>query len=181
MKGIKTVYICSECEYESPKWLGKCPKCGAWNSFVEDVVQAKESAPAARRTSVINSGSSTPARFCELNPPEYIRTSTGIGELDRVLGGGLVTGSVVLLSGEPGVGKSTLLLQICDSLGEDRTVLYVSGEESSGQLKLRAERLSVVGKSLYILTETNIENILAQAEKIKPDVIIADSVQEIAE
>ena len=179
MKGIKTVYICSECEYESPKWLGKCPKCGTWNSFVEDVVErsAGSASAAPRRTSVINSGNNKAERFDELSTPEYIRSATGLGELDRVLGGGLVKGSVVLLSGEPGVGKSTLLLQICDTLGADRSVLYVSGEESSGQLKLRAERLSVRGKNLYILTETNIENILSEAAKIKPDVIIADSVQ----
>ena len=178
MKGTKTVYICSECEYESPKWLGKCPKCGSWNSFVEDVVEKQSaSVSAPRRTSVINSGNNKASRFSELSSPEYIRSSTGIGELDRVLGGGLVKGSVVLLSGEPGIGKSTLLLQICDRLGQDRSVLYVSGEESSGQLKLRAERLSVKGNNLYILTETNIENILNEADKIKPDVIIADSVQ----
>ncbi len=179
MKGTKTVYICSECEYESPKWLGKCPRCASWNSFVEGVVQKQtaSSAMTPRRTSVINSGNNKASKFSELDTPEYIRSSTGIGELDRVLGGGLVTGSVVLLSGEPGIGKSTLLLQICDCLGESKTVLYVSGEESSGQLKLRAQRLAVKGKNLYILTETNIENILAEAEKIKPDVIIADSVQ----
>ena len=179
MKGIKTVYICTECEYESPKWLGKCPKCGSWNSFVEDVVErsAGSASDAPRRTSVVGSGNNKASRFSELSAPEYIRYSTGLGELDRVLGGGLVTGSVVLLSGEPGVGKSTLLLQICDTLGKSRSVLYVSGEESSGQLKLRAERLSVEGDNLYILTETNIENILSEAAKIKPDVIIADSVQ----
>ena len=178
MKGTKTVYICSECEYESPKWLGKCPKCGEWNSFVEDVVERQTAtAAASRRTAVINSGNNKASKFSELEAPEYIRSTTGINELDRVLGGGLVTGSVVLLSGEPGIGKSTLLLQICDCLGKDRSVLYVSGEESSGQLKLRAQRLSVTGKNLYILTETNIENILTEADKIKPDVIIADSVQ----
>ena len=178
MKGTKTVYICSECEYESPKWLGKCPKCGEWNSFVEDVVEKQTAATtASRRTAVINSGNNKASKFSELEAPEYIRSTTGINELDRVLGGGLVTGSVVLLSGEPGIGKSTLLLQICDCLGKDRSVLYVSGEESSGQLKLRAQRLSVTGKNLYILTETNIENILTEADKIKPDVIIADSVQ----
>ena len=178
MKGTKTVYICSECEYESPKWLGKCPKCGEWNSFVEDVVEKQTAATtASRRTAVINSGNNKASKFSELETPEYIRSTTGINELDRVLGGGLVTGSVVLLSGEPGIGKSTLLLQICDCLGKDRSVLYVSGEESSDQLKLRAQRLSVTGKNLYILTETNIENILTEADKIKPDVIIADSVQ----
>ena len=178
MKGTKTVYICSECEYESPKWLGKCPKCGEWNSFVEDVVERQTATvTASRRTAVINSGNNKASKFSELEAPEYIRSTTGINELDRVLGGGLVTGSVVLLSGEPGIGKSTLLLQICDCLGKDRSVLYVSGEESSGQLKLRAQRLSVTGKNLYILTETNIENILTEADKIKPDVIIADSVQ----
>ena len=179
MKALKTVYICSECEYESPKWLGKCPKCGSWNSFEEDVVEKNPSTASAapRRTSVINSGNNTASKFSNLSTPEYIRSSTGLGELDRVLGGGLVKGSVVLLSGEPGIGKSTLLLQICDSLGQSKTVMYVSGEESSGQLKLRAQRLRVVGDNLYILTETNIENILSEASKIKPDVIIADSVQ----
>ncbi len=179
MKGIKTVYICSECEYESPKWLGKCPRCSAWNTFVEDVVEKSSgsASEAPKRTSLIGSGNSKAAKFSELDMPEYIRFSTGVGELDRVLGGGLVKGSVVLLSGEPGIGKSTLLLQICDSLGEGKKILYVSGEESTGQLKLRAERLSVKGSSLYILTETNIENILSEAKKIAPDVIIADSVQ----
>jgi DNA repair protein RadA/Sms len=126
---------------------------------------------------VVHSGESSAAAFCELEAPTYIRTATGLSELDRVLGGGLVTGSAVLISGEPGIGKSTLLLQICDTLGKERRVLYVSGEESGGQIKLRAERLRVSGKNLYILTETNIEKILSEAKKIKPDVIIADSVQ----
>ena len=179
MKGLKTVYICSECEYESPKWLGKCPRCSAWNSFVEDVTATPSSSAASpqKRCAVINSGNSKASPFSSLGTPEYIRTSTGLGELDRVLGGGIVKGSVVLLSGEPGIGKSTLLLQICDSLGSQKKVLYISGEESGGQLKLRADRLNVRGSSLYILTETNIENILAEASKINPDVIIADSVQ----
>ena len=178
MKGLKTVYICSECEYVSPKWLGKCPKCAAWNSFVEDVEQVAPSQSATpKRTSVIHSGESVATEFSELEAPTYIRSATGLSELDRVLGGGLVTGSAVLISGEPGIGKSTLLLQICDTLGKERRVLYVSGEESSGQLKLRAERLKVSGKNLYILTETNIENILNEAKRVKPDVIIADSVQ----
>ena len=177
MKGIKTVYICSDCGYESPKWLGKCPHCNAWNTMVEDVVETAPAASANHRPSLVRSGETAAAPFSQLEVPEYIRSETGLSELDRVLGGGLVKGSVVLLSGEPGIGKSTLLLQICDTLAKSRVVLYVSGEESRGQLKLRAVRLKVSGDQLYILTETNIEKILEEAKKIKPDVIIADSVQ----
>ncbi len=178
MKGLKTVYICSECEYSSPKWLGKCPKCGAWNSFVEDVEEAvPQSTAAQKRTSVVYSKNSTAEPFSELEAQSYLRSETGLSELDRVLGGGLVAGSAVLISGEPGIGKSTLLLQICDTLGEERRVLYVSGEESSNQIKLRAERLKVKGKNLFILTETNIESTLNEAKRVKPDVIIVDSVQ----
>lgn len=177
MKGLKTVYICESCQYTSPKWLGKCPRCNAWNSFVEDVEEAAPSVSSPKRTSVIYSGESHAEKFSKLEVSSYIRSKTGLSELDRVLGGGLVAGSAVLISGEPGIGKSTLLLQICDTLGKERKVLYVSGEESAGQLKLRAERLSVTGDNLYILTETNIENILSEADKIRPDVIIADSVQ----
>ena len=177
MKGIKTIYICSECEYESPKWLGKCPHCGAWNSFVEDAVSTEPQQTAKRRASYGTMGENHAAPFSDLDTPDYIRTETGLGELDRVLGGGLVTGSVVLLSGEPGIGKSTLLLQICDTLCKSKKVLYVSGEESRSQLKLRAKRLNVKSESLYVLTETNIERILEEAKAISPDVIIADSVQ----
>ncbi len=176
MKGLKTVYICSECEYTSPKWLGKCPKCGAWNSFVEDVMSLEPQATAKKRV-LADFGSSEVRPFSELDIPEYIRTATGLSELDRVLGGGLVCGSVVLLSGEPGIGKSTLLLQISDTLGKTRKVLYVSGEESEGQIKLRANRLKTAGKNLYMLTETNVEKILAATDKLKPEVIIVDSIQ----
>jgi DNA repair protein RadA/Sms len=177
MKGLKTVYICSNCEYVSPKWLGKCPKCNSWNTFVEDVEQVAPTTAAKARPSVIFSGESRAQSFDELTTSEYIRSQTGLSELDRVLGGGLVHGSAVLLSGEPGIGKSTLLLQICDTLGAQKRVLYVSGEESTGQIKLRAERLRVSGKNLYILTETNIEKILSESKKVAPDVIIVDSVQ----
>ena len=178
MKGLKNVYVCSECEYVSPKWYGKCPKCSAWNSFVEDVIDVEPLSAVKKRTSVsLGFDNAHASPFSELTAPEYIRSATGLSELDRVLGGGLVTGSVVLLSGEPGIGKSTLLLQICDTLGAQKKVLYVSGEESTGQLKLRASRLKVGGKNLFILTETNIERILSEAKKIAPDVIIADSVQ----
>lgn len=178
MKSLKTVFICSECEYESPKWMGKCPRCHAWNTMVEDVIEsAPATAAAARHLSLATVEPSHAAPFSEQDTPDYIRTQTGLSELDRVLGGGLVTGSVILLSGEPGIGKSTLLLQICNTIGKDKVVLYVSGEESRGQLKLRAERLNVSENNLFVLTETNMERIISEAKKVSPDVIIADSVQ----
>jgi len=181
VKGVKTVYTCSECGYETPKWFGKCPSCGAWNSAVEDVVD-KSPAPAAtqkntRRYTGITGGETNAVQFDNLEMPEYMRISTGVGELDRALGGGLVNGSVVLLCGEPGIGKSTLLMQICNALGKDNKVLYVSGEESQGQLKLRAKRLKLSGQNLFILTDTNVENITEQISKVSPDIVIIDSVQ----
>ena len=133
MKGNKTMFVCRECGATSLKWLGKCPDCMAWNTFDEIDVSPK-SAKVSEKL-----GENRAEKFSELKMPEYIRTRTGMNELDRVLGGGLVDGSVVLLSGEPGIGKSTLLLQICDTLGKSRKVLYVSGEESEGQIKLRAK------------------------------------------
>ena len=178
---LKTVYVCTECGAQSSKWLGKCPHCGKWNTLVEEVIDtAPEEIKTPRRASMTGLGGENKAtKFGELSLPAYIRTDTGLGELDRVLGGGLVTGSVVLLSGEPGIGKSTLLMQISDALGQNRKVLYVSGEESGGQLKLRARRLGVTGEHLYILTETNLENILEEAKAVQPDVMILDSIQTI--
>ena len=178
-KTPKTIYICEECGSQSPKWLGRCPHCGKWNTLVEQTVEPEPTVRAARRTSMVATGENHATRFEDMEIPAYMRSETGLGELDRVLGGGLVTGSVVLLSGEPGIGKSTLLMQISDALGQNRRVLYVSGEESGGQLKLRAKRLGVSGEHLYILTETNLESILAEADKIKPDVMILDSIQTI--
>ena len=181
MKGTKTVYICSECEYQSPKWMGKCPQCGAWNAFTEDVIAAPSSAkgvsPSLSRISALGVKENHATAFEELELPTYMRFVTGMEELDRVLGGGLVHGSVVLLSGEPGIGKSTLLMQISDVLGGSKRVLYISGEESGGQLKLRAKRLGVVGQNLMILTETNMENILRELDQVKPDILIVDSIQ----
>ena len=179
MKGSKTVYVCRECGYNSPKWLGKCPECDSWNSFDEEIIvekSKKANINTSRSFELINKAE----KFSELEMPSYMRTKTGMGELDRVLGGGLVDSSVVLLSGEPGIGKSTLLLQICSELSKSRRVLYVSGEESKGQLKLRADRLGIIGETIYLLTETDVEAILSECERIKPDVVIIDSVQTLS-
>ena len=189
MKSPKSIFTCSECGYQTAKWYGKCPSCGAWNTMEEGDAPEPSAAPAARSVKrIAPEYESEIVRFDELELPNFIRQATGMSELDRVLGGGLVHGSVVLLAGEPGIGKSTLLLQISSSLaagapdvstGEliERKVLYVSGEESQGQLKLRAKRLGVRGQSLYVLTETNVDRILRQCERLKPDIIIVDSIQ----
>ena len=169
----KKVYVCTECDYQSPKWMGQCPSCKKWNTFVEETYQP---APVIKntRTSII-SDSSEPVLFKDMEMPKYMRTLTGTSELDRVLGGGIVNGSVILLAGEPGIGKSTLLMQICSSLNEK--VLYVSGEESKGQLKLRGERLGIKGDDVYFLTETNVDSVLGFVDKLAPEVIIIDSIQ----
>ena len=173
MKSGKINFVCRECGYESIKWLGKCPECEAWNSFDEILLESK---PKIAKKVGVNKAE----KFTELKLPEYLRTGTGMSELDRVLGGGLVEGSVVLLSGEPGIGKSTLLLQISSELAKSRKVLYVSGEESKGQLKLRAERLKITGESLYLLTETDIDLVLEESKNVKPDVVIIDSIQTLS-
>ena len=169
----KTVYVCTECDYQSPKWLGCCPSCKSWNTFVEETYEKPTEVKMKRPSIVFNSEDAI--RFDEMEMPEYIRASTGIGELDRVLGGGIVSGSVILLAGEPGIGKSTLLMQICSKISSK--VLYVSGEESKGQLKLRAKRLGLSDTEAYVMTETNVDSIIAQADKIKPEVMIIDSKQ----
>ncbi len=173
MKGSKIIFVCSECGATSTKWLGKCYECGAWNSFSETETKEK----GAKRILTTKSKAEV---FSELKISDYIRTKTGMGELDRVLGGGLVDSSVVLLSGEPGIGKSTLLLQICGQLSLSRKVLYISGEESKGQLKLRSERLGIKGDSIYLLTENDLESIISECERLRPDVIIMDSVQTLS-
>lgn len=179
MKGLKTVYICSECGHTSPKWMGKCPACSSWNSFVEDVIGTVSEKDEKNSKNLIYSISNEAAatEFSKLEISEYLRSHTGLSELDRVLGGGLVTGSAVLISGEPGIGKSTLLIQISDCIGMSKKVLYVSGEESSSQIKLRADRLKLRGNNLYLLTENNLDRIFKEIDRIKPDILIVDSIQ----
>ncbi len=174
MKAGKKAFVCRECGTTSIKWLGRCPDCLEWNSF--DEVITSDSSQKKNGIQYNNHAE----KFSELKMPEYMRTHTGMNELDRVLGGGLVDGSVVLLSGEPGIGKSTLLLQICSELSRTRKVLYVSGEESKGQLKLRAERLLISGDSIYLLIETDTDAVLAECDNLKPDVIIIDSIQTLS-
>ena len=169
----KTVFLCSNCGNETPKWAGRCPACGQWNTLEEytPTPAAKTAGVSSvRRTAVAK-------RLSEVTTDETLRFTTGMSELDRVLGGGAVKGSLVLVSGAPGIGKSTLLLQICEHILREQTVLYVSGEESEQQLKLRAQRLGVQGDSLFLLCETNLDEILAAAEHLKPDLLITDSVQ----
>ena len=172
MKAPKTVYTCQECDYQTPKWMGRCPECGAWNSFVEETY-APQAATAVGRVGVVDHA--IPAK--DLVDTDCTRFTTGIGELDRVLGGGLVKGSAVLLAGEPGIGKSTLLMQFCGKASKELSVLYVSGEESKAQLKLRAGRLGYAGSDFLVLTETDLEAILTEYDRIKPDVMIIDSIQ----
>ncbi|MBR6509826.1 MAG: DNA repair protein RadA [Clostridia bacterium] len=170
---VKTVYVCNECGYESSKWIGKCTGCGSWNSMVEEVVStAKPQFPAA---SVSKSAIAKPLSEITLNDEE--RFITGISELDRVLGGGIVKGSVVLLSGDPGIGKSTILLQICNALQEKLKVLYVSGEESALQIKMRAGRLGVNSDSVSIMTETDVRAVCDYISAYKPDLVMIDSIQ----
>jgi DNA repair protein RadA/Sms len=174
MAKTKTVYFCAECGADTPKWQGKCPACGAWNTLQEHI----ERPAAPGRAGIVSSPYRSKAKtICQVDSSDEIRFSTAMGELDRVLGGGAVAGSLVLVGGAPGIGKSTLLLQICRSLAAERTVLYVSGEESERQLKMRAQRLQVSAENLFILSETRMSDILATAEELKPDILIVDSIQ----
>ena len=168
----KTVFYCTECGNETPKWAGRCPACGAWNSIVE---QADKPVKSGRKPA--SARAVKPVPITEIGTADEIRFSTGMGELDRVLGGGAVKGSLVLVGGAPGIGKSTLMLQICKKLGEFARVLYVSGEESAHQLKLRAQRLDAESDNLYVLSETCLGNILECVRSEQPDVLIVDSIQ----
>ena len=173
-KKSKTVFVCQECGYESPRWMGQCI-CGAWNTMVEQKVIDLPEDDSRRRTSV----SRTPTRLKEVGSGDYIRIDTGIRELNRVLGGGLVKGSLTLISGEPGIGKSTIIIQAAANIAKSQgTVLYVSGEESEEQIKMRADRVCPqLSDDLYILAETNMENIAAACEKLQPKFLVIDSIQ----
>ena len=175
----KTIFFCTDCGNEVLRWQGQCPACGAWNTIVEKPAEPKNKTPkstSGRRESV-RVGYNAPKALREVETTNELRFETGMSELDRVLGGGAVKGSLVLVGGAPGIGKSTLMLQICDSLCRFADVLYVSGEESERQIKLRAERLRVRGEGLYLLSETNLESILGAVEELKPNVLIVDSIQ----
>ena len=175
----KTLFYCTDCGNETPKWQGKCPSCGAWNTIMERPAEksAKRTAPGESRGSRLGIAINKPRKMNEVEVTNELRFRTGMGELDRVLGGGAVKGSLVLVGGAPGIGKSTLMLQICDNLCRFANVLYVSGEESERQIKLRAERLKVSGEGLYLLAETNLENVIDAVHEEKPDVLIVDSIQ----
>ena len=171
MKKSKTTFYCTECGNETAKWMGQCPACGAWNSLTEAPKETKAvSVGASRRFS-------KPKRISELEAEEELRFSTGISEFDRVLGGGAVRGSIVLVGGAPGIGKSTLLLQLCGKIGRQERILYVSGEESQRQIKMRAQRLGVDSGEIYVLAETDISAVLGAIDELNPTVLIVDSIQ----
>lgn len=171
-KKLKSVYVCKNCGYENPKWYGKCPQCGEWDTM-EEVTGVPETKSGAVKS--VRRGVSQPIR--DIQTVGEHRYQTGLSEFDRVLGGGLVKGSVVLLSGDPGIGKSTILLQVCQTLGKSLTILYASGEESAHQIKLRADRLGVDSENLYIMSENDAEVITEQVRTQKPDIVIIDSIQ----
>ncbi len=170
----KTKFVCNECGYESLKWLGKCPSCNSWSTFVEEVEAPKNKYDISAGSASVRS---VPKQLKDIGDDEGERLATGTKELDRVLGGGIVRGSLVLVGGDPGIGKSTLLLQICEDLGDKFDVLYVSGEESAQQIKMRATRLGVKAKNLKLLAETNLDSIIYHANEIKPAIMIVDSIQ----
>ena len=170
----KTVFVCGECGYETPKWVGKCPGCGEWDTMVEDVrLPQKAAVSAAPRPA--HTFSAMP--LSQINAADEHRFVTGISELDRVLGGGIVKGSVILLSGDPGIGKSTILLQVCNALQGDIKILYVSGEESAIQIKLRAKRIGVESDAVSVMTETDVQTVCEYINSARPDLVMIDSIQ----
>ena len=171
---LKSVYVCTKCGAETAKWCGQCPDCGAWNTMNEEI---RGPVSATSKISSVKSMSSVALRLADIQQESTVRFDTGIGEFNRVLGGGLVKGSLVLLSGDPGIGKSTILLQACQHLGTSNKILYVAGEESAHQIKSRAQRLNVDTANLYILCETDAQYICEYMRSEKPDIVIIDSIQ----
>jgi DNA repair protein RadA/Sms len=177
LKKAETIFSCQSCGHQSRKWLGKCPECGEWNSLVEERFQPIKKST-SRTSFNLREVSAVP--YSEIEPQDDVRIPSGVTEFDRVLGGGIVPGTLVLIGGDPGIGKSTLLLQVADRLSQSgATVLYVSGEESERQIKLRGERLQVDAKSVYLLPETNLENISREIDRLNPGAIIVDSIQTV--
>ena len=177
MPKSRSAYVCRECGAETPKWNGRCPSCGAWNTLEEIEILPQTKATIAKNRSGVDLADKIVQLADADVSGDEVRYKTGISELDRVLGGGLVKGSIVLLGGEPGIGKSTLLLQICQYLGKSRDILYVSGEESVRQIKLRAQRLGVDSENLYLLAESDAQSICETISQNKPDIVIIDSIQ----
>ena len=171
-KTAKTIFVCNECGYESAKWLGKCPACNSWNTFFEQKIEKVTENGVKKLKEKVE-----PKALNTYKGQEISRISTGFGELDRVLGGGLVKGSLILLGGEPGIGKSTLILELCDKIKGEGKVLYVSGEESAEQIKLRADRLSINNDDILFMGETDISVINETIEELKPKLVIIDSIQ----
>ena len=168
----KAMYICNECGYQTPRWIGKCPGCNSWNTLIETVVDDSRATESIKKKAT-----RTVKKIKDITYDDEVRYKTGMGELDRVLGGGLVKGSLILVGGDPGIGKSTLLLQICENIGKDKKILYVSGEESEKQIKVRAQRLGTADAQLYLISENDVEVVLECINSVQPDVVIIDSIQ----
>ncbi|MGI8837913.1 MAG: DNA repair protein RadA [Pyrinomonadaceae bacterium] len=177
MKNTNTIFVCQNCGHQSGKWLGKCPECGEWNSLVEERTRASQK---GKPRNAFHTREVEAIAYSEIESQDEVRIASGVTEFDRVLGGGIVPGTLVLIGGDPGIGKSTLLLQVADQLSANgATVLYVSGEESERQIKLRGERLRIKAQNLYLLPETNLENIFHEVERLKPAAIVVDSIQTV--
>jgi DNA repair protein RadA/Sms len=176
MSKSRVVFVCKECGKESLRWLGQCPACNAWNSFAEQTIKATTASASSQSVGLL----SMPQELSQVDSSREERWPVDIGELNRVLGGGLVPGSLVLIGGEPGIGKSTLLLQVSAQIAASRgSVVYISGEETQHQIKLRARRLDISGEGLYLLSETNLDDIISHLDKIKPCMAVVDSIQSV--
>lgn len=177
----KTVFCCTDCGNETPNWAGRCPKCGSWNTLKEVTLDVQTKGSRARASSGSTQEAKQPKRITDLDVSAEIRFTTGISEFDRVLGGGAVEGSLVLVGGAPGIGKSTILLQMCGKVGESKKILYVTGEESDRQLKLRANRLGVNSTLVYVLSETDITSVISNIDQTDPEIVIIDSIQTMSD